>query len=100
MKRGDGVFLPILVMNRLESIWGPDAAEFKYVYILYLSCLFTDHSFSSYASPARWMNLPGAASTVPSVWGNQFSFLSGPRSCIGYRFAVMEYVMFSASSLG
>lgn len=98
MKKGDGVFLPILVMNRLESIWGPDAAEFKYGQILTFHCLFTYHIRIS--SPARWMNLPGAASTVPSVWGNQFSFLSGPRSCIGYRFAVMEYVTSLISSFG
>ncbi|KIM28249.1 hypothetical protein M408DRAFT_329595 [Serendipita vermifera MAFF 305830] len=69
LKKGDGVFIPILVMNRLESIWGPDAAEFN---------------------PERWKDLPGEASTVPSVWGNQFTFLGGPRSCIGFRFAVME----------
>ncbi|KAG8817419.1 hypothetical protein FRC17_011243 [Serendipita sp. 399] len=69
MKKGDGVFLPLLLMNRLEEIWGSDAAEFN---------------------PDRWLNLPEATNSVPSVWGNQFSFLSGPRSCIGFRFAVME----------
>ncbi|KAG8752319.1 hypothetical protein FRC14_007141 [Serendipita sp. 396] len=69
IKKGDGVFLPVLVMNRLEEIWGPDAAEFD---------------------PERWFKLPEATNSVPSVWGNQFSFLSGPRSCIGFRFAVME----------
>ncbi|KAG8829095.1 hypothetical protein FRC17_007142, partial [Serendipita sp. 399] len=28
MKKGDGGFLPLLLMNRLEEIWGSDAAEF------------------------------------------------------------------------
>lgn len=31
IKKGDGVFLPIVVMNRLESIWGPDADKFESV---------------------------------------------------------------------
>lgn len=69
IKKGDGVFMPILLMNRLESIWGPDAASFN---------------------PERWFNLPEATGSIPGVWGNQFSFLGGPRSCIGYRFAVTE----------
>ncbi|PVG01568.1 cytochrome P450 [Serendipita vermifera] len=80
IRKGDGIFLPLLAMNRLESIWGPDAAEFK---------------------PERWSHLPETVNTVPGVWGNQFTFLGGPRSCIGYRFAVMEmkailYILFRA----
>lgn len=42
--------------------------------------------------PDRWDHLPEAASSVPGVWSNLFSFLAGPRSCIGYRFAIAEHV--------
>lgn len=50
IKKGDGVFLPILVMNRLESIWGPDAAEFKYVPLILLMP-FTDITISLFLVP-------------------------------------------------
>lgn len=29
IKKGEGVFIPILAMNRDKSIWGEDAQEFK-----------------------------------------------------------------------
>jgi cytochrome P450 len=29
IKKGDGIFLPIVLMNRLESIWGPNADQFE-----------------------------------------------------------------------
>jgi hypothetical protein len=31
MAKGDLVIIPILAINRLEDIWGPDALEFKFV---------------------------------------------------------------------
>jgi cytochrome P450 len=44
-------------------------------------------------SPDRWLHeLPTAASAVPGVWANLMTFLGGPRSCIGFKFAVLEYV--------
>lgn len=41
-------------------------------------------------SPDRWLNVPKETAAIPSTWGNQISFLAGPRSCIGYRFAIVE----------
>ncbi|KAF9031343.1 cytochrome P450 [Hymenopellis radicata] len=67
--KGDAIFVPLLVLNRDTALWGEDAAEFK---------------------PERWEALPEAVTSIPSVWGNVLSFLSGPRACIGYRFAVVE----------
>lgn len=29
--KGDVVLIPIKALNRLESLWGPDAHEFRYV---------------------------------------------------------------------
>lgn len=44
-------------------------------------------------SPDRWNNLPETAKHMPGVWGNLLTFLGGARSCIGYRFALVEYVI-------
>ncbi|GJE84506.1 cytochrome P450 [Phanerochaete sordida] len=69
IRKGDLVFIPILAINRSKAIWGEDADEFK---------------------PERWEHVPEGASSVPGVWGNVFSFLGGPRACIGYRFSLVE----------
>ncbi|PVG01580.1 cytochrome P450 [Serendipita vermifera] len=67
--KGDGILIPIRVMNTLPEIWGPDAEEFN---------------------PERWINPPKEASLIPNAWGSQLSFIAGPRSCIGFRFAIVE----------
>ncbi|CAE6474246.1 unnamed protein product [Rhizoctonia solani] len=69
IQKGDAVFIPILAMNRIKEIWGEDAKEFK---------------------PERWDNLPEAAKQMPGVWGHLMTFIHGNRSCIGYRFALIE----------
>ncbi|CAE6426980.1 unnamed protein product [Rhizoctonia solani] len=69
MQKGDAVFIPILAMNRIKEIWGDDAKEFK---------------------PERWENLPETAKQMPGVWGHLMTFIHGNRSCIGYRFALIE----------
>ncbi|KAJ3556986.1 hypothetical protein NM688_g1720 [Phlebia brevispora] len=67
--KGDAVMIPILILNRSKALWGEDALEFK---------------------PERWENPPEAIASIPGVWGNLLSFLGGPRSCIGYRFSLVE----------
>ncbi|KAF4615508.1 hypothetical protein D9613_003356 [Agrocybe pediades] len=67
--KGQTFNIPIRPINLAESTWGKDAWEFN---------------------PDRWDNLPEAVSSIPGVWGNLMSFLGGPRSCIGYRFALVE----------
>ncbi|PVG01506.1 cytochrome P450 [Serendipita vermifera] len=69
VRKGDSVFVSVIVMNKSKSIWGEDAKEFN---------------------PDRWLALPKAAQSNPGVWGNQLTFLGGPRACIGFRFAVTE----------
>ncbi|KAL5498061.1 hypothetical protein ACEPAH_2992 [Sanghuangporus vaninii] len=69
IRKGDGVFIPILLVNRYPQIWGEDAHDFN---------------------PDRWANPPPAVQEIPGVWGNLMTFLSGARSCIGYRFALYE----------
>ncbi|KAF8906659.1 cytochrome P450 [Mucidula mucida] len=67
--QGDMVVIPIHVMNTDPAIWGDDAEEFK---------------------PERWDRNNELTSRIPGVWGNLMSFLGGPRSCLGYRFALVE----------
>ena len=51
----------------------------------------TDSLTRLYYRPERWFkDIPGG-NVVPGVWGNMLSFLGGARSCIGYRFALVEY---------
>lgn len=60
-------------MNRSQEIWGEDADTFL---------------------PERWEAPETLAHNgIPSIWGNQLTFLAGPRSCIGYRFALAESVI-------
>ncbi|KAG9128434.1 hypothetical protein FRC07_012542 [Ceratobasidium sp. 392] len=69
VQEGDAVFIPILALNRAKSIWGEDSMEFK---------------------PERWDNLPEAVKDMPGVWSHLMTFIHGNRSCIGYRFALIE----------
>ncbi|KAJ7500556.1 cytochrome P450 [Mycena galericulata] len=40
--------------------------------------------------PERWDSEPPLARTIPGIWGHMLTFLGGPKSCIGYRFSVVE----------
>jgi len=69
---GDLVSIPIVSVNCDKHIWGEDASEFK---------------------PERWEHPPDSVAGMPGVWGHILSFLGGPRACIGYRFALIEYIL-------
>ncbi|EJD37708.1 cytochrome P450 [Auricularia subglabra TFB-10046 SS5] len=69
IQEGDEVTIPIWLVNRSKSIWGPDATKFR---------------------PERWENIPEAAAGIPGVTPGHLSFIGGPRACIGHRFAVAE----------
>ena len=72
--KGDQIFIPILALNRDQEIWGDDHREFK---------------------PERWLGgIPSKAVAIPSVFAGVATFMAGPHSCIGYRFAILEYVIF------
>lgn len=86
--KGDPVMIPILIINRSKALWGEDSFEFRSE-----SCCTYRLPYSRIViRPERWENLPEAVSGIPGVWGNLLSFLGGPRSCIGYRFSLVEYV--------
>ncbi|KZV96634.1 cytochrome P450 [Exidia glandulosa HHB12029] len=69
VQKGDQVMVPIWLINRSKSIWGPDADQFR---------------------PERWENPPQEASSIPGIAPNLMTFIGGPRSCIGFRFAIAE----------
>ncbi|KAI0058333.1 cytochrome P450 [Artomyces pyxidatus] len=69
LAKGDIVWIPIREINRSEELWGEDANEFR---------------------PERWTDVPESARSIPGVWGNMMTFLSGPHACIGYRFSIIE----------
>jgi len=71
---GDVIIINTAGYNRLESIWGPDAGEFK---------------------PSRWFETRKAEyAAYPGMYANLLTFLGGPRGCIGWRFALMEFQIF------
>lgn len=67
--KGREVFIPIQAINSDPEIWGPDADKFN---------------------PERWLNLPQSAkgNGLPM---HLMTFISGPRGCIGNRFALAEF---------
>ncbi|KAK7047153.1 hypothetical protein VNI00_006819 [Paramarasmius palmivorus] len=79
---GTTLFVSIAGANRLESLWGADAKEWK---------------------PTRWLtggqktNQP--ATRLPGIFAGTLSFLGGGRSCPGYKFALIEMKIILATLL-
>jgi cytochrome P450 len=71
--RGTVIHVPIAAVNTLAHIWGTDAKVWR---------------------PQRWVDgsLPATARAVPGVFGHTLTFLGGAHACIGYKFALYEYV--------
>ncbi|KAA1472336.1 cytochrome P450 [Dentipellis sp. KUC8613] len=70
--KNTGIIVSILAVNRDTGIWGPDASEWK---------------------PERWLSpLPDSVSdaAIPGVYSNTMTFFGGNRSCIGFKFALLE----------
>ncbi|PVG01516.1 cytochrome P450 [Serendipita vermifera] len=70
IKKGDQFMLPINLMNRMKEVWGPDGDQYN---------------------PDRWLgDLPPNVLAAPGVWANLMTFIAGQRSCIGFKFALLE----------
>ncbi|KAK1069921.1 hypothetical protein LTR12_008874 [Friedmanniomyces endolithicus] len=70
--KGTTVILSPWAINTSTHLWGPDALEFK---------------------PERWIDADGKANNKGSAESNYsfLTFLHGPRSCIGQKFALAEF---------
>lgn len=77
IKKDQDIIIPIQALNKSKTLWGENAGEFD---------------------PDRWLpkNIPKAAldSSLPF---HLATFISGPRGCIGSRFAVMEFKVILAA---
>ncbi|PPR07488.1 hypothetical protein CVT26_013457, partial [Gymnopilus dilepis] len=70
--KGTHVHISIMECNKNPEIWGPDAAEWK---------------------PERWLSpLPETLldARVPGIYSHLMTFLGGGRSCIGFKFSLIE----------
>ncbi|KAJ7107696.1 cytochrome P450 [Mycena epipterygia] len=69
VEKGQLVTLAFAAYQRLESRWGKDAHEFK---------------------PSRWIEGTPYQGEAVGPYANLLSFLGGPRTCLGWRFAILE----------
>ena len=79
--KGTNIILAPWAINASKHLWGPDALEFK---------------------PERWLDADGKSNSKGSATSN-FSFLTflhGPRSCIGEKFARAEFECLLAAWVG
>ncbi|EME49285.1 hypothetical protein DOTSEDRAFT_68151 [Dothistroma septosporum NZE10] len=79
--KGMTVILCPWAINTSKHLWGNDAMEFK---------------------PERWLNADGKANAKGSAESNYafLTFLHGPRSCIGQKFAQAEFACILAAWIG
>ncbi|GAA6058936.1 hypothetical protein JCM10212_002888 [Sporobolomyces blumeae] len=70
VEKGQIIFIPITAVNRSKEVFGADADEFR---------------------PERWLgDEADKINGKVGVWASMLTFLAGPRSCIGYKFALLE----------
>ncbi|PBK76286.1 cytochrome P450 [Armillaria solidipes] len=69
ISKGTFIIASVAGYNRNKSVWGDDAHVFD---------------------PARWFRGSASKEVPIGVYGNLFSFAGGLKSCIGWRFAVLE----------
>jgi len=70
--KNTNLYVQIYNLNRDPSIWGTDATEWK---------------------PERWLApLPESVTNanIQSLYANTMTFIGGPRSCIGFKFVLLE----------
>ncbi|KAF8131873.1 cytochrome P450 [Boletus edulis] len=79
--KGTEIMISIAAYNRNKDIWGEDVHDFK---------------------PDRWLDGAMDDKKLPSigVYSNLMTFSSGPRACLGWRFAVIEIQAFLSTLVG
>ncbi|KAJ7673673.1 cytochrome P450 [Mycena polygramma] len=69
IQKGQIVTMAIASYQRLSSHWGPKADKFK---------------------PSRWLEGEVSPGDAVGPYANLLSFMGGPRTCLGWRFALLE----------
>ncbi|KAG8926679.1 hypothetical protein FRC00_002659 [Tulasnella sp. 408] len=87
--KGQFVHVPMEGFNLDKTVWGDDAWEFK-VTKVWKFAVFNAASSAATRRPERWDNLPELVKEQPGLWQNILTFSSGPRSCIGQKFSIIE----------
>lgn len=78
IREGQNLIVAFGAVNRLKSVWGADAEEWK---------------------PERWLApLPKSVADahIAGVYSSLMTFSAGPRSCIGFKYAELEMKMILA----
>lgn len=71
--KGTAVYISAIGYNSNPDLWGPDAYEFR---------------------PERWLEMKEQVESPVGVYGNLSTFSGGTKSCLGWRFAVIEIQTF------
>ncbi|KAJ6516676.1 cytochrome P450 [Mycena vitilis] len=80
VRKGQIVMVATSSYHRLESAWGEHAMKFN---------------------PRRWLEEPVyKGEPTDGVYANLLTFLSGPRACLGWRFAILEMQVFLCQLVG
>ncbi|KAJ7910383.1 cytochrome P450 [Mycena leptocephala] len=79
VRKGQGVSLAIASYHRQESRWGEGAHEFN---------------------PFRWLSGKTTQGDALGPYATLLSFLGGPRTCLGWRFALLEMQVFICELVG
>ncbi|CAE6391360.1 unnamed protein product, partial [Rhizoctonia solani] len=72
VKKGTSIYVSFRGANRCKETWGEDADEFK---------------------PERWLKfLPNSVyeAKTSGIYSSMMTFSAGPRSCIGFKFSLLE----------
>ncbi|KAF7350002.1 Cytochrome P450 [Mycena venus] len=78
VRKGQILTAAVASYQRLESRWGEDAHEFR---------------------PSRWIDGTVSQGLALGPYANLLSFHGGPRTCLGWRFAISEMQVFFSESV-
>jgi len=86
IKKGQTINISIIAMHRSKAIWGSDADQFRPE-----RWLSTENVGMDNVGTADGVSSLPPASHLSQGWSGLFTFIEGPRMCIGYRLAIFEY---------
>ncbi|KAJ6601143.1 cytochrome P450 [Mycena vulgaris] len=79
VRKGQFIYIAVGAYQRLETLWGADAHEFK---------------------PSRWLAGDPCTGQALGPYAHLMAFFGGPRVCAGWRFAVLEMQVVVTELLG